>query len=121
VRSSGRWAHYHGTISRYLANRILNLIQQRRDPRRIVRILIRQRLCHNHAAGGVNRQIKLSPFPARLRRADRRSLEASAGEPIFVDFDRFAGGRKMAWREGESRPTRRRSGRTFRRAAVTKA
>src|ERR1700721_2735616 len=56
-----------GTISRHLANRIVNLIQQRRYLRRIVRILIRQRLRHNHAAGGINRQMQLSPFPARLR------------------------------------------------------
>jgi hypothetical protein len=56
-----------GTISRHLANRIVNLIQQQRYLRRIVCIPIRQRLCHNRAAGGVNRQMQLSPFPARLR------------------------------------------------------
>jgi hypothetical protein len=55
-----------GTISRYLANPIVNLIQQRRYVRRIVPILIRQRLRHNHAACGINPQIQLSPFPVRL-------------------------------------------------------
>jgi hypothetical protein len=42
------------------------------------------------------------------RRVDRRSLEASAGEPIIVDLDRFAAGLKTAWRAGEQRPTHRR-------------
>ena len=56
-----------GTISRHLANRIVNLIQQRRYLGRIVGILIRQRLRHNHAAGGINRQMQLAPLTARLR------------------------------------------------------
>ena len=55
------------TISRHLVNRIVNLIQQRCYLRRIVRILIRQRLRYNHAAGDINRQMQPSPFLTRLR------------------------------------------------------
>ena len=42
------------------------------------------------------------------RRVDRRGLEASAGEPIIVDVERFAASLKAAWRVGEQRPTHRR-------------
>ena len=33
----------------------------------IVGVLIRQGLRHNHTAGGIDRQMQLAPFPARLR------------------------------------------------------
>ena len=47
--------------------RTVNLIKQRGDLGWIVGILIRQGLRHDHAAGGINRQMQLAPFPARLR------------------------------------------------------
>ena len=55
------------TVGRHLANRSTNLIEQRTDLRRIVGILIRQRLRHDCAAGGVNRQMQFASRPARLR------------------------------------------------------
>src|ERR1700727_2918515 len=46
-------------IGRHLDNRIVNLIEQRADLGRIVSILIRQCLRHNHAVRGV---VQNSPF-----------------------------------------------------------
>ena len=43
------------------------MIQQRRYLRRIVRVMIGQRLRLNKAAGGINRQMQFPPPPARLR------------------------------------------------------
>ena len=40
-------------------------------------------------------------------RVDQRGTEP-AGQPIVVDLDRFAASLKIAWREGERRPTHRR-------------
>jgi hypothetical protein len=54
-------------VRRHLANRIVNLIEQQADLGRIVRVLIGQRLRHDHAAGCINRQMQLAPRPARLR------------------------------------------------------
>jgi hypothetical protein len=42
------------------------------------------------------------------RRVDRRGLEASVGEPITVDLDRFAAGLRLGWRDGERRAIHRR-------------
>jgi hypothetical protein len=54
------------TIGRHLDNRMVNLIEQRADLGRIIRILIRQRVRHDHAVRRVHRQMQLAPFPARL-------------------------------------------------------
>jgi len=54
-------------IGRHLDNGIVNLIEQRAYLGRIIRILIRQPLRHDHAAGGIDRQMQLAPCPARLR------------------------------------------------------
>jgi hypothetical protein len=51
----------------HLADRIVDLIEERADLGRIIRILIRQRLCHDHAVRRVHRQMQLAPRPARLR------------------------------------------------------
>jgi hypothetical protein len=42
------------------------------------------------------------------RRVDRRGLDASSGDPVVADVDRFAAGLKIAWRDGEQRPLHRR-------------
>jgi hypothetical protein len=54
-------------IGRHLGNLTVNLIEQRRYLRRIVGVLIRQGLRHDHAAIGINCQMQLAPCPARLR------------------------------------------------------
>src|SRR3954468_22628573 len=55
------------TICRHLNNWLVNLIKQRPDLGRVVGILIRQRLRHDQAAGGIDCQMQLAPRPARLR------------------------------------------------------
>src|ERR1700761_8386552 len=55
------------TVRGHLNNRIINLIEQRADLGRVVYVLIRQRLCHDQAAGSIDRQMPLAPRPARLR------------------------------------------------------
>jgi hypothetical protein len=52
------------TVRGHLNNRIVSLIEQRADLGRIVDVLIRQRLCHDHAAGSIDRQMQLAPGPA---------------------------------------------------------
>jgi hypothetical protein len=42
------------TIGCHLANRFVDLIEQRADLGRIVGVLIRQCLCHDHAAGSID-------------------------------------------------------------------
>jgi hypothetical protein len=41
-------------------------------------------------------------------RVDRRGKESAGLQPIAVDLDRFAASLKIAWRDGERRPTHRR-------------
>jgi hypothetical protein len=41
-------------------------------------------------------------------RVDRRGREPPRQQPIVVDLDRFAASLKIAWRDGEQRPTHRR-------------
>jgi hypothetical protein len=55
------------TVRCYPLNWVVNLIEQRPDLGRIVRVLIGQRLRHERAAGGVNRQMQLAPRPAPFR------------------------------------------------------
>jgi hypothetical protein len=64
-----RWDHDLDAISIrcYPLNWVVNLIEQRPDLGRIIRVLIGQRLRHDRAAGGVNRQMQLAPRLARFR------------------------------------------------------
>ena len=55
------------TIRRHPGNPIVNLIEQRRYVRRIISVLIREGLRHDHAAARIHRQMQFAPFPARLR------------------------------------------------------
>ena len=54
-------------VSRDPCDRDVDLIQQWRHLRWIVIVLIRQCLSDYHAILGIDRQMKLAPFPARLR------------------------------------------------------
>src|ERR1700676_2795742 len=54
-------------VSRYPGDRDIDLIQQWRNLRLIVIVLIRQCLSDYHAIFGIDRQMKLAPCPARLR------------------------------------------------------
>ena len=53
-------------IGRHTGNPAVDLIEQRRDLGRIVGVLIRQCFRHDPAGGGIDRQMQLSSFPARL-------------------------------------------------------
>ena len=46
---------------------IVNLIEPRADLGRIVDVLVRQRLCNDHAAGSMHREMQFVPCRARLR------------------------------------------------------
>jgi hypothetical protein len=48
----------------HLGNRVVNLIKQRADLGWVVDVLIGQRLRHDHAAGGIHRQMQLALPPA---------------------------------------------------------
>ena len=48
----------------HAANGIVNLIKQRADLGRVIRILVGQRLRHNHAGRRIHRQMQLAPRPA---------------------------------------------------------
>ncbi|MDD2878657.1 MAG: hypothetical protein PHT60_16020 [Acidiphilium sp.] len=49
------------TVRSHPTNRTFYLIEQRADLGRIVDVLIRQRLRHDHAAGSVDCQMQISP------------------------------------------------------------
>jgi hypothetical protein len=46
---------------------IVNLIEPQADRGQVVDVLIRQRLCHDHAAGSIHREMQIAPRRARLR------------------------------------------------------
>src|SRR4051812_42882163 len=54
-------------VSRYLGNSAVNLIQQWRNLRRIIGILIRERPCYDHAAVGIDSKVEFAPFATRFR------------------------------------------------------
>ena len=54
-------------VSRYPGDRDVDLIQQWRNLRRIIIVLIRQCLSDDHAIFSVDRQMEFTLFPARLR------------------------------------------------------
>jgi hypothetical protein len=51
------------TVRGHLSNRIVTLIEPRADLGRIVDVLIRQRLRHDHVAGRIHRQMQLASLP----------------------------------------------------------
>ncbi len=54
------------TIGRHPDNLAINSVEQRRHLGWVVDVLIRQGLCHDHAADGIDRQMQFAPCPARL-------------------------------------------------------
>jgi hypothetical protein len=59
------WCHHHG-LRPLCQRRHRGRLRERADLGRIVGILIGRHLRHDHAAGSIDRQMQLAPFPARL-------------------------------------------------------
>ena len=93
------------TVRCYPVNWVVNLIEQRPDLGRIVRVLIGQRLRHDRAADGVNRQMQLAPRPARFRTMfGLQSLARSVDlQPGAVDRDVQRTMRHLCWLDHRQR------------------
>ena len=89
------------TVSCYPRDPVFNLIQQRRHPRGIIGVLIREGLRDYHATASIDRQMEFAPFATGLRARvgasiDHRLYRGVMSSPRAVAATAWAGGRDIA-------------------------